>query len=274
MTRTLVARYSGMLAIITAYIAVVPGLAFAQKFEYRDVIKTLEVKSPPRRTFEPKPAATDVETTRPVETKNAKPKPAIRKIAETKPAEVKYVEPKPAEAKYVVEPKPQTKDELPTVDWLATRWHMSMEQVATISHIVPTTAAERRDHTNPDIGIALLKAQYVEKDIPYTAFYWFHDNKLVAVAIKSGDFRHWPKVNTSLEQTYGKPSEEKSKTSFNEGMQCIVTDRKWISEPQGTVIKFLAQDCNRSPTQHWNFYSIQYEPTLTTSKIGLQAARF
>ena len=137
MTRTVVARYSGMLAIITAYIAVVPGLAFAQKFEYRDVIKTLEVKSPPRRTFEPKPAATDVETTRPVETKNAKPKPAMRKIAETKPAEVKYVEPKPAEAKYVVEPKPQTKDELPTVDWLATRWHMSMEQVATISQHCP-----------------------------------------------------------------------------------------------------------------------------------------
>jgi len=52
--KTLVARYSGLLAIITANIAVVPGLAFAQKFEYRDVIKTLEVKAPPRRTFEAK----------------------------------------------------------------------------------------------------------------------------------------------------------------------------------------------------------------------------
>ena len=281
MTRILVARCSGLLAIITTYIAVVPGLAFAQKFEYRDVIKTLEVKAPPRRHFEPRSEDTNVETkatevwyvTKP-ETKNAKPKPAIRKSAETKPAEVKYVEPKPADAKHVVEPKPQTNDELPTVDWLATRWHMSMEQVATIGHLVPTTAAERRDHTSPDLGIALLRARYVEKEIPYTAFYWFHDNKLVAVAIKSGDFRHWPKVNKSLEQTYGKPSEEKSKTSTNEGMRCVVTDRKWISERQDTVIKFLAQDCDRSPTQHWNFYSIQYEPNLTAGKIALQAARF
>ena len=47
MTRTLVARYSGLLAIVTASIALVPGLAVAQKFEYRDVIKTLEVKAPP-----------------------------------------------------------------------------------------------------------------------------------------------------------------------------------------------------------------------------------
>ena len=263
MTRTVVARYSGMLAIITAYIAVVPGLAFAQKFEYRDVIKTLEVKSPPRRNAETKPA----------ETMNAETKPATTNGVEIKAAEAKYVEPKAAKARY--ESKPTIKNVLPTVDWLHTRWHMSMGQVAGISpNIVPTTTAERRDHTNPDIGIALLKEQYVEERIQYTAFYWFYDNKLVAVALKPSDFRHWPKVNMGLEQTYGKPTEDKSKTSVNEGMQCVVTDRKWISERQGTAISFLAQDCNQSPPRHWNFYSVQYEPVSTTSKIGLQAARF
>ena len=262
MTRTVVARYSGMLAIITAYIAVAPGLAFAQKFEYRDVIKTLDVKSPPRRIPETKPA----------ESKNAETKP-VATNAETKPAETKYVEFKAA-ARYV-EPKATIKNEMPMVDWLHTRWHTSMEQVAAISrNIVPTTTAERRDHTNSDIGIALLKEQYVEERIPYTAFYWFKDNKLVAVALKPSDFRHWPKVNMSLEQTYGKPTEDKSNTSLNEGMQCVVTDRKWISERQGTAVNFLAQDCNQSPPRHWNFYRVQYEPAPTTSKIELQAARF
>ena len=274
MTRTLVARYSGLLAIITAYIAVAPGLAFAQKFEYRDVTKTIEVKSPPRRTFEAHPADLKNAELKPSETNSAETKPAETKKTETKLAATN-AQTKPAEVKSV-QPKPQTKDELPTaVDWLHTRWHMSMGQVAAIGrHIVPTTTAERRDHTKPDIGIALLKARYVEKEIEYTAFYWFHDNKLVAVAIKSGDFRHWPKVNQALEQAYGKPSEEKSKTSTNEGMRCVVTDRKWISEGQDAVIKFLAQDCDPSPTQHWNFYSVQYEPNLTAGKIAMRAARF
>ena len=131
MTRTLVARYSGLLAIITAYIAVVPGLAFAQKFEYRDVIKTIEVKSPPRRTFEAKPADMKNAELKPSETKNAETKPAETKSTETKLAAT-HAETKPAEVKYV-EPKPQTKDELPTVDWLHTRWHMSLGQVAAIS---------------------------------------------------------------------------------------------------------------------------------------------
>ena len=259
MTNTLVARFSGLLAIITANIAVVPGLAFAQKFEYRDVIKTLEVKAPPRKVFEVKPAGI----------KNAELKPAeTNAAAETKRTETKL-------STSNAQTEPQTKDQLPTVDWLHTRWHMSFRQVAAISrNIVPTTAAERRDHTNPDVGIALLKGRYVENEIEYTAYYWFYDNKLVAVAIKSGDFRHWPKVNKAFEQAYGQPSEEKSATSTNEGMRCVVTDRKWISEPQSTVIKFLAQDCDRSPTRHWNFYSIQYEPNSTAGKIARQAARF
>ena len=212
MTRIVLARYSGMLAIITAYIATAPGLALAQKFEYRDLTKTIEVKSPPRRTPESKPSES-------------------------------------------------------TVDWQATRWHMTMQQVAAITqNIMPTTTAERRDHTNPDVGIALLKSRYVDQEIHYTAFYWFHDNKLVAVAIKpAGDFRHWPKVNIGLEKIYGQPSEDKSKTSSNGGMHCVVTDRKWISEREGTVIKFLAQDCKQNLSPHLNFYSIQYEALSTTN---------
>ena len=121
MTRTLVARYSGLLAIITACIAVVPSLAFAQKFEYRDVIKTLEVKTPPRSTSEAKQA----------EMKSAELKFSEPNSAETKPAETKTetklaatnAQTKPAEVKYV-QPKPQTKNELPTINRLHTRWHM------------------------------------------------------------------------------------------------------------------------------------------------------
>ena len=153
-----------------------------------------------------------------------------------------------------------------TVDWQSTRWHMTMEQVAAISrNIIPTTTAERRDHTNPDVGIALLKARYVDQEVQYTAFYWFRDNKLVAVAIKPGNFWHWPKVNFGLEKTYGQPSEDKTKTSFNGGMHCVVRDKKWISEREGTVIKFLAQDCKQSPIPHLNFFSIQYEALSTAA---------
>ena len=57
MTAITVGRFSRMLAI-TAYLAAVPGLASAQKFEYRDVIKTLEVKLPPPKNPEPKPTET------------------------------------------------------------------------------------------------------------------------------------------------------------------------------------------------------------------------
>ena len=273
MTKTLFARYSGTLAVITSCIVIVPGLAVAQKFEYRDVIKTLDVKAPPRKSSEAKPA----------DTKNAEVKPSEALSADTKSAEAKNSETKLAATNAQAKPTEvrsanpitQTEDQLPKGNWLHTRWHMSLGQVAAISrNIVPTTTAERRDHTNPDNGIALLKARYVENEIEYRAFYWFHDSKLVAVAVKSGDFRHWPTVNKALERAYGKPSEEKSKTSSTEGMRCVVTDRKWISESQSTVIKFLAQDCDRSPTRHWNFYSIHYEPIATAGKIAHHAARF
>ena len=66
MTRIMVGRFSRMLAI-TAYLAAVPGLASAQKFEYRDVIKTLEVKLPLPKNPETKPTET---------TSNPKPVPA------------------------------------------------------------------------------------------------------------------------------------------------------------------------------------------------------
>ena len=253
MTRTLVARYSGLLAIITAHIAVVPGLAFAQKFEYRDVIKTIEVKAPARRgNVEPKP----------VETKNLERNPVPAK-AETKPTETNCVAPKRV-----------NKEELPTADWLLlTRWHMSMEQVAASSQkITPTTASERRDYNNPNVGVALLKALNVEDEIQYTAFYWFQSNKLVAVVLKPGDFRHWSTVHAGLEQTYGTPSEDKSKTISSGAMQCVVTDKTWISGLDGNTIKFIAQQCNQN--QHLNFYSVRYEPVLASMAASLNTSSF
>ena len=210
-----------MLAIITAYLAAVPGVAFAQRFEYREVTKTIYVKSPPRRSPETKPSET---------TDN---------------------------------------EQQSTVDWKSTRWHMTMEQVAAISrNVIPTTTAERRDYINPDVGIALLKAQYVDQEIQYTAFYWFRDDKLLAVTIKLADFWHWPRVNFGLEKTYGQPSEDNTKTSSNGGMHCVVKDRKWISEREGTVIKFLAQDCKQSPSPHLNFFRIQYEALSTAAMVA------
>ena len=152
------------------------------------------------------------------------------------------------------------------VDWQSTRWHMTLEQVAAISSaIAPTTAAERRDHTNPDIGVALLKSRYVAEQIEYTAYYWFRDDKLVSVALKPQDFRHWPRVSYSLEQIYGKPSEDNSqKLSATTG--CSGRDRIWISERDKMIVKFFALECNRH--RHLNSYTIRYEPVLTRDKAG------
>ena len=212
-------RYACMSAIITAFVTAVPNLACAQKFEYREVSRTIYVTSVPRGN------------------------------SETKPGEAKNNEQQSA------------------VDWQSTRWQMTVGQVAAISrNIIPTTTAERRDHTNPDIGIALLKARYVDHEIQYTAFYWFNDDKLVAVVIKPADFRHWPKVNFGLEKTYGQPSEDNTQTSNNSGTHCVVRDKKWISE--GTVIKFVAQDCKQNQIPVMNFFRIQYEAAPSTTAMA------
>jgi hypothetical protein len=201
--------------IITAYVIVLPNLAFAQKWQYRDLLKTIEVKSPPARNSETK----STETT--------------------------------------------NKDQL--IDRRSFRWHMTKDQVAaTAPNITPTSTSERRDHSNSETGVALLKTKHVAQEITYTAFYWFRDDKLVAVVMKPRDFQHWPKVNTGLEQIYGKPFEDKSRNVSNGQMYCVVKDRTWISEPDETVVKFVAQECNQF--QHLtNVYSIRYEPILTTS---------
>ena len=259
MTRTILVQCFGL--AITAHLAAVPGLASAQKleyrvvsaqkkWEYRDLLKIIEVKSP---YADARPSETKDET-KPSETKS-ETQPAKMTKAEAKPAETVKAETNPAEA--------TNKDQLPTIDWRSLRWHMSMEQVATSSrNITPTTTSERRDHRNPEVGVALLKARYVAQEIQYTALYWFHDDRLVAVAIKPRDARHWPKVNAGLEQTYGAPSDDKSRTTSIGAMQCVVTDRKWISERDSKAIKFVAQDCNQN--EHLNFYSVRYEPILTT----------
>ena len=231
-----VLKRSSPILAITVFLAAVPGLASAQqleyrvvsaqKWQYRDLLKTIEVKSPHGRFDQTKPSETTQAQTQPAETTN--------------------------------------KDQVPTVDWRSTRWHMSREQVAASSrNITPTTTSERRDHSNPEVGVALLKGRYVAQEIQYTAFYWFHQNRLVAIAMKPSDPRHWSKVNAGLEQTYGTPIDDKSTTTSSGAMRCVVTDRKWNSEPDGNVIKFLAQDCNQN--ENLNFYSVRYEPILPTS---------
>jgi hypothetical protein len=200
---------------ITACVSVLTDLASAQKWHYRDLLKTIEVKSPPAQNSETKPAETS------------------------------------------------NKDQL--IDRQSFRWHMTKDQVAASGpNISPTSTSERRDHNNPEAGVALLKTRHVAQEIPYTAFYWFRDNKLVAVVMKPSDFQHWPKVNTGLEQIYGKPFEDKSRDVSNGQMHCVVKDRTWISERDDTTVKFVAQECNQF--QHLtNVYSIRYEPISTTS---------
>ena len=120
MTRKILVRCFGL--AITAYLAV-PSLATAQqleyrlvtakKWEYRDLIKIIEVKSPYP------------------ETKPSEPK------AKTKQSETTKPEAKPVET--------TNKDQLPTVDWRSTRWHMTRDQVAASGrNITPTTTSERR----------------------------------------------------------------------------------------------------------------------------------
>ena len=215
MARTVLAGRSCMLALITAYLIVVPGLASAQQWQYRDLLKSIEIKVAPKGHLEAKPA----ETT--------------------------------------------NKDQL--IDWLpSTRWHMTRGQIAASDpNITPTTTSERRDHRNADVGVALLKGRYVAQEIQYTAFFWFHENKLVAVVMKPGNPRHWPKANTGLQQIYGQPSEDNSRNISNGQMHCVVTDRKWMSERDDKIIKFNAQECNQH--QHLNFYSIRYEPVMTVN---------
>ena len=224
-----------ILAILVSFSAV-PGrgtaqqlqykVVAAQKWQYRDLLKTIEVKSPQGKVEQIKPSGT------------AQP--------HTQPAEI------------------INKDQVPAVDWRSTRWDMSPEQVASNSpNITPTTTSERRDHSNPQVGVALLKGRYVAREVHYTTFYWFHQNRLVAIVMKPNDPRHWSKVSAVLEQTYGTPIDDKSTTISSGAMRCTVTDKKWNSEADGNVIKFLAQDCNQN--EQLNFYNVRYEPILTTN---------
>ena len=117
-----------------ALVGAVLGLICVAEFSADGFAQTPPTNKPGRRTL------TIEELTKPLDIASPPGLPPPEKPSSAKPVDTDHQAPT-----------------TPSVDWRLTRWHMTSEQVASISpYIAPTSAKEKRDLGNPHVGEVLL----------------------------------------------------------------------------------------------------------------------
>jgi hypothetical protein len=144
-------------------------------------------------------------------------------------------------------------------DWQYTRWGMSAGELENFGKGNISRVSPGRQSGLKIIGMgdALLESGYQADDIYFTATYYFADDRLVAVSLKTESTDDGIKTRNRLEALYGKPDRK-------EPLATSGTLMRWRSERDGNMITYYDYVIDMRK----GIYDVRYEP-IPSGKSGL-----
>jgi hypothetical protein len=143
-------------------------------------------------------------------------------------------------------------------DWQYTRWGMSSEELEAFGkgNIARIPPGQQKNYAGSS-DAALLRSGYRADDVYFDVTYYFTNNRLSSVLLKTESLTDGARARHTLEGLYGVP-ERKEPIGGNFG-----TMIRWRSERDGNMITFTNYPVNGTDT-----FFIHYEP-IPSGKSGL-----
>jgi hypothetical protein len=138
-------------------------------------------------------------------------------------------------------------------DWQYTKWGMSTAELQALSpNIIPTEPASRSGLRVMGLGDAMLYSGYSAAEIPFTAYYYFSNDKLVAVSLRTKKDDDGVRTRERLKALYGAPDNKNRFTG------CEKT--QWRDQKLSNAVTFF--ECPSIDS-----YEVRYEPIPKNSGL-------
>ena len=148
-------------------------------------------------------------------------------------------------------------------DWHPTKWGMSKDELKSLYGIKLSIfgTEESKNKTIDTVGVAHSKTLYEVDGIKFDEIFYFRNEKLSGVSLKTLKPEDYFIVERKLNLIYGKPvfiSDKKENDGF-----CRRIEKEWRSESDGNVISINIYICaNTAIYKGVGYCNILYEPIL------------